>query len=330
LVVQLDAASGAIEWTAGHTQPEDGLVAVEAGRNGEWWVSGVHTHYPSGPIHSEIVLRRFDASGALVSSTSWSGFPPSPGSSEYSYPAGMVVGTAGQAWVLGNSSSTLMSTGFNQRESALLLLGPDGALSWSESLTASLGPDAGVGDLQRCPSDRLAAVGVVLPTSPSFHSDILTTQFDVSDSPQAYCTAKTTSAGCVPATSFTGMPSASASSGFVVSCSQVRNQKNGLVFYGVNGSANLPFQGGTLCVAVPQVRTPIQSSGGNPSPADDCSGSFALDMNAYASGALGGAPLPALSVAGTTVHCQFWGRDPGFAPPQNTMLSNGLRYVVLP
>jgi hypothetical protein len=158
----------------------------------------------------------------------------------------------------------------------------------------------------------------------------VTLQIDLSESPQGYCTAKTTSTGCVPGTSFTGMPSASASSGFVVRCTQARNQKNGLLFYGVSGSAALPFQGGTMCVAAPQLRSPIQSSGGHALPVDDCSGAFSIDMNAYAAGALGGSPLPALQVAGTAVCCQFWGRDPGFAPPQNTMLSNALRYVVLP
>jgi hypothetical protein len=134
----------------------------------------------------------------------------------------------------------------------------------------------------------------------------------------------------VPAVTFIGSPSASASSGFVVSCAQLRNQKNGLLFYGTSGALAVPFQGGTLCVAAPTARTAIQSSGGNASPADDCSGTFALDLNAYAAGALGGTPLPALQVAGTAVHCQFWGRDPGFAARQNTMLSNALRYVVLP
>jgi hypothetical protein len=74
----------------------------------------------------------------------------------------------------------------------------------------------------------------------------------------------------------------------------------------------------------------LQNSGGAALPSDDCSGTVALDLNAFASGALGGTPAPQLHAVGYTVHCQFWGRDPGFAPPQNTMLSSALRYVVLP
>jgi hypothetical protein len=147
-------------------------------------------------------------------------------------------------------------------------------------------------------------------------------------SPVVYCTAKINSLGCTPSIGSTGTPSASASSGFNVTGSNVRNNKAGLLFYGVSGRAALPYQGGTLCVKSQIRRTPASSSGGAPSPANDCSGVYAIDMNAFAAGALGGSPLPALGVAGTIVDCQFWGRDPGFAAPNNTTLTDGLEYTV--
>ena len=149
-------------------------------------------------------------------------------------------------------------------------------------------------------------------------------------SPTSYCTAKTNSLGCIPAISGTGVPSASAGSGFTVGCTQVRNIKPGLLFYKVNGAqASLTFQCGTLCVGPSGIkRSPAQVAGGNPPPANDCSGTYSLDMNAFAVGALGGNPDPGLQVAGNTVQAQWWGRDQGFPAPCNTTLSDALEYTI--
>jgi subtilase family protein len=148
--------------------------------------------------------------------------------------------------------------------------------------------------------------------------------------PVAYCAGKLNSLGCLPAIAWTGAPSTSAGSGFTIKGDNVRNNKPGLLFYGVNGPASVPFQNGTLCVASPIRRTPVVTSGGNPLPADDCSGEYAIDFNAFVVGTLGGSPLPALLVPGTQVHSQWWGRDPGFAPPDNTTLTNAVTFVMCP
>ncbi|MEO6711686.1 MAG: hypothetical protein ABI054_06330, partial [Planctomycetota bacterium] len=147
--------------------------------------------------------------------------------------------------------------------------------------------------------------------------------------PSAYCTAKLNSLGCLPAIAASGTSSASASSGFTVSASNVINNKPGLGIYSITGSAAIPFQGGTLCVAAPVRRTTALSSGGN-APPNDCSGAYSIDMNAFAQGLLGGSPLSELKLAGTTVRMQFWGRDNGFSPPVNSTLSDGLKYIVGP
>jgi hypothetical protein len=110
----------------------------------------------------------------------------------------------------------------------------------------------------------------------------------------------------------------------------VINQKPGLLFYGFADPASTPFSGGTLCVQAPIRRTPVRLSGGNPLPANDCSGRFEIDLNAFAAGSLGGAPSSLLRLPGTAVNTQWWGRDPGFAPPFNTTLSDALQFVLLP
>jgi hypothetical protein len=147
-----------------------------------------------------------------------------------------------------------------------------------------------------------------------------------------YCTAKPNSLGCTPVISGTGSPSVTATSGFTVDCSLVRNGKSGLLFYKAGGTqASVTFQCGILCVGPPGIqRTPARSAGGSPPPANDCSGVYSLDMNAFAAGLAGGNPDPALLVAGTLVQCQWWGRDQGFAAPCNTTLSDGGEYMTQP
>jgi hypothetical protein len=146
----------------------------------------------------------------------------------------------------------------------------------------------------------------------------------------SYCTAKLNSLGCLPSIRWTGIPSATQGSGFFVRCKNVINNKPGLLLYGTHGPASLPFQNGTLCIKTPVRRSLICQSGGHPFPAHDCSGLMTFDLNAFAVGALGGQPAAALRIPGTTVNCQWWGSDTGFPSPANTMLSDGLQFVICP
>lgn len=145
--------------------------------------------------------------------------------------------------------------------------------------------------------------------------------------PASYCTPKINSFGCTPILASSGSCSASAPTGFDISCSNVLNMKPGMLLYTTGGQLLTPFQGGFLCLASPIRRTPGVNSGGSALPAVDCTGVWQIDFNAFVAGSLGGNPSPALSQPGTAIDVQWWGRDPGFPAPNNTALSDGLEFV---
>jgi hypothetical protein len=141
-----------------------------------------------------------------------------------------------------------------------------------------------------------------------------------------YCTAGTTSHGCVPAISGAGTASASAGSGFTISVANVEGQKSGLLFYGINGAVALPWATSStsfLCVKVPTQRLGTQNSGGT---TGACNGVLAQDWNAYIATHTGllGQPF----TGGETVWAQAWFRDP--PAPKTTNLSDGLVFLVAP
>jgi hypothetical protein len=138
-----------------------------------------------------------------------------------------------------------------------------------------------------------------------------------------YCVGKPNGLGCVPTIARDGLPSPTAQSGFEISASNLVNQSLGVLAWSAGGRVTNPFQGGTWCVRAPLVRTPLRSSGGSPAPALDCSGRWSLDFNTYMQSIA--APPP-----GTTINCQWYGRDPSLAPPQNVQLSDALEFVLLP
>jgi hypothetical protein len=138
-----------------------------------------------------------------------------------------------------------------------------------------------------------------------------------------YCTAKVNSQGCTPSITSTGSPSATGGAGsFTIHAANMINNKTGLLLYSIM-SADTPFQGGTLCLAAPLVRTPPTNSGGNPGP-DDCSGTYQYDM--------GGRIASGIDVnlhVGTTAYAQWYQRDPQ-SPSAPVGLSAGLGFTIGP
>jgi hypothetical protein len=160
------------------------------------------------------------------------------------------------------------------------------------------------------------------PPNNATWTDVYARSFTIYEPPTVYCTAKTNSVGCVPQIGWSGTATLSGADDFVVGANLVTSDKVGLLFYGYQRAA-APFYGGTMCVDTPVVRTPLQSSGGNTA-FDDCSGTYSFAfthayMNAHA------------LAPGTSVHAQFWSRDPGFAlPQQNIGLTDALEFDVRP
>jgi hypothetical protein len=134
---------------------------------------------------------------------------------------------------------------------------------------------------------------------------------------QTYCSGMMNSQGCTPSLFFSGAPSASAGSGFVLRTSGLVPNKVGLYFYSKTGAASIPFAGGLLCVAPPVTRTSAVSFGGS----GPCSGQLNFDFNAH----IAAGTDPGL-VNGATVWVQAWARDPAAASGIST--SNALRFTI--
>jgi hypothetical protein len=139
-----------------------------------------------------------------------------------------------------------------------------------------------------------------------------------------YCTAKTSSKGCVPALSTSGAPGAAgcASTTFDLTATNLIGAKNGQWFYSGVGPSGAAFLGGHLCVGSKIKRLPIQSTGGAGSL---CNGVLTTDFNAR----ICGGTDPQLT-AGKQIWAQAQYRDNGFVAPNNVTLTEGLAFVIGP
>lgn len=141
----------------------------------------------------------------------------------------------------------------------------------------------------------------------------------------SYCTAGTSTNGCLASISGSGTASATAGSGFNLDVVNVEGAKSGLIFYSVTGPLASPWGASSsyLCAAAPTQRTATQVSGGT---AGACDGAFGIDWNQYIATNPGSVGVP--FAGGETVFAQAWFRDP--PSPKTTTLSDALQFDVCP
>ena len=154
--------------------------------------------------------------------------------------------------------------------------------------------------------------------------DVVYSGFTQQNIPEIYCTAKLNSHGCLPAITSSGTASVSDPNPFMITGSQLINNKFGFLYYGTNGPAATPFQGGFMCVAAPLARVTTDYTFGNPL-GGDCSGDLSTDFNAWmqAGNAVGVG-------AGMQVHAQYIYRDPRNLDGTGFGLTDGVTFPVMP
>ena len=144
------------------------------------------------------------------------------------------------------------------------------------------------------------------------------------DAPLAYCTAGTSASGCQATLSGTGVPSATAATGFTLHAANVEGDKDGLYFFSANGRQANPWGNGSSlqCVVPPVLRAGLLSGTGT---SGACDGAFAQDLNARWTAKPNQNPG-----VGAVVQAQLWYRDPQSTSNQTTSLSDALEFCIQP
>jgi hypothetical protein len=133
--------------------------------------------------------------------------------------------------------------------------------------------------------------------------------------PVVYCTAKVNSKGCTPAIDAYGHATLSGPDNFHITASNIINNQDGLLFYGLAQMAK-PFQGGFKCVQAPTWRSSLQNSGGSAAGVD-CTGTYDLPLSHLLFNFKGIA-------AGSTVYAQYWSHD--VQSPFGTNLTDAIQF----
>ena len=148
--------------------------------------------------------------------------------------------------------------------------------------------------------------------------------FALVKNPVHYCTAGTSANGCQATIEATGVPSSTATDGFIMEVTNLEGSKDGLFFYGTNGQQALSWGSSTSfrCVVPPTKRGGLQVGSGT---SGLCDGFTAQDLNVRRQQKPGHNPG-----AGAVVQLQFWYRDPANTSNQTSSLSDAVEIVVCP
>ena len=141
--------------------------------------------------------------------------------------------------------------------------------------------------------------------------------------PVNYCESSLNSLACAPVLHWSGSATLTGADDFVVGVHSIHNQRPARILWGLAPS-NHPFNGSTMCIASPIVRTPsAAAASGSALPIFDCSGThdFAFTHAYMASKFL---------TAGDTIYVQYSGRDPFKPAPFNRNSSNAIRVTLAP
>jgi hypothetical protein len=140
-----------------------------------------------------------------------------------------------------------------------------------------------------------------------------------------YCTAGTSASGCQATIGASGVPSATAVSGFVLSASGAEGAKSGNFIYGTGARQALSWGNGTSyrCFASPVMRGAIQNGTGTPG---QCDGSYAEDLNARWCASC---PRPNHNPGpGVTLRGQLWHRDPQSTSNRTSGFSDAVEWTL--
>lgn len=201
---------------------------------------------------------------------------------------------------------------------------------WSNGITTGFSPNGStLGTIDLYANDNTVAGDRVYWDDVSITANTSAIPLECYGSATTYCTAGTSLSGCVPSISGVGTPSATAAAGFSINLSNSEGNKQGLMFYGINGQllGGAPWGPGsssTLCVKAPTQRTPLQPLSGT---VGNCDANYSIDWNQYM--AFNGGAVGNPRSIGEIFDAQYWYRD-NTAAVKSTSLSNALHFVLAP